>query len=571
MDFSKSARKNATTKATTKGFKTITTQSNERVKVFKQDTKNQSGTAAYDTTNRIKLVTYLKARLEKTFYTGINDQAKKIMDVIDTLVNQGDINFVMKAIAYVRNIDGSGSRDTVALASAYMIKYLAGQEGSKLFYSGFNRKTNKGGVVFRGDDMKRILECYNVLNSKNTKSKIPNAIKDGFRMALESFDTYAIIKYWKDLEAIVKLSHPKSGKKHEIRLTLSEKDKAKVEAGVKAKKVLPLVLEGNTFNGDVFLAKFLNLAVENTTVEAVKSEKLRVIDEKVKSGSITATDATVLKDKAKGEATKQVIANGGATMLSTIQQLRQTLKSDDKGTIKVVCDFLENGEAVLKSRLLPFHFDVATEVIKNKFGSTSNGRLVLISLEKAYNLALPNLALIEDALVVLDVSGSMSTQIYTNGVRCSTSCLDKAVRVAATFMVGANADCIQFASNASYVNFNATSSISDVSRDLSRYGGGSTDFASAFRIMRTGYKTIIVLSDNECNNSGLKTAIESYFKKCDLVPTIHTIDLGLSGTSQFKGDYVKYHAGYSFDLFNDIANNNGFDELIEAIEKYQFA
>lgn len=138
------------------------------------------------------------------------ENESEIVKRIKELVGKVDPRFVAKLAIYARN-DGN-LRAVTHLVAALLAKYVGGEEWGKRFY-------NK--IVVRPDDMSEIVAAYASLNGMglNDIKKIPNAIKKGFKEALERLDAYQIDKYKMQgrevsLIDLVRLFHPKGNEKN---------------------------------------------------------------------------------------------------------------------------------------------------------------------------------------------------------------------------------------------------------------------------------------------------------------------------------------------------------------------
>ena len=255
--------------------------------------------------------TVLTTFLQNSYY----EKESEIVDRIKDLVSKVDPLFAAKLAIYARN-EGN-LRSVTHLVSALLAKYISGTDWGKRFY---NR------IVVRPDDMSEIVSAYANLNGMglNELKNIPNAIKKGFKEALEKLDAYQIDKYKMQgrevsLIDLVRLFHPK----------------------------------GNEKNAEAFrrLVKGESLADLYDTKVLEK--------EMTKAGQFTKDATQEEKDQAKREAIESVLDNvKGMPVMNLLRNLRNILiYAPNK--VGDACEQLTIEKKILNSRLLPFRFATA--------------------------------------------------------------------------------------------------------------------------------------------------------------------------------------------------------------------
>lgn len=285
---------------------------------------NFMGEQAFKLSDKEELVsTVLTTFLQNGYYEKESETVNRILDKLKKV----DPLFAAKLAIYARN-EGN-LRSVTHLISAAIAKEVSGSEWGKRFY---NR------IVVRPDDMSEIVSAYATLNKMDLKSinKIPNSIKKGFKVALESLDAYQIDKYKMKkrnvtLVDLVRLFHPHATQKN-----------------AEAYKRL---IEGKSLEG-LYTSKVL--------------EK-----EMTKAGQITKAASEEEKVEAKREAIASVLDNvKGMPIMNLLRNLRNIiLYAPDK--VDDACAQLCIQNKIVNSRLLPFRFATAYEEIEKMTYSAS--------------------------------------------------------------------------------------------------------------------------------------------------------------------------------------------------------
>lgn len=503
----------------------------EAIAIPKPDTKNRQGHAAYSLDKWLRLLTMLNTlKLENQFYRSENETMRELKTLVDECAKE-DTYLVAQCIVYSRCV-GEGMRSINHLAASYLAPHCAGQEWAKRFYGLWNKKTKSGGTVFRPDDMAEIIACFSAMN----KTKVTNSMKKGFASAIESLDSYSLLKYKNPMIDVINLVHPRP-----------EKSSATVEVNGERISVIDAIMKG--------------LSVSADTWEVAQSDAGQEVAKAVKEGKIDKDEAEKILKEAKAENWDALLTEGKLGILAALRNIRNILKSNAKSTtVDSLCKLLSNGEAIRKGKIMPYQMDLAHEVTISEF-SDSDSRKVAQALLKGFELAVPNLAemLPGRTLVMVDFSGSMGTPMTDgsrSGKRYRSTCMDKAALIAATIAKGTNADVIRFGSSAEYVNWNANSDVFSIAKNMRRDMGG-TSLSSAWREAQNSgrkYDRVFILSDNECNRGSSYSSYMSYVKSVGS-PYVYSVDLAAYGTTQLAGDKVRYYYGYGYSMFDDIAKS----------------
>lgn len=503
----------------------------EAVAIPKPDTKNRQGHSAYSLDKWLKLLTMLNTlKLENQFYRSENETMRELKSLVDECATE-DTYLTAQCIVYSRCV-GEGMRSINHLAASYLAPHCAGKEWAKRFYGLWNKKTKSGGTVFRPDDMAEIVACFSAMN----KTKVTNSMKKGFASALESLDSYSLLKYKSSLIDVINLVHPKS-----------EKSGAHVEFNGERISAIDAIMRG--------------LSVSADTWEVAQSEAGQEVAKAVKEGKIDKDEAEKILKEAKAENWGSLLGEGKLGILAALRNIRNILKSEvDNKVVDSLCLLLSNPDAIKKGKIMPYQMDLAHEVTISEF-SDSNSRRVAQALLKGFEMSVPNLSdiLPGRTLVMVDFSGSMSTPMTDgsrSGKRYRSSCMDKAALIAATIAKGTNADVIRFGTTAEYVNWNVNADVFTIANGLKKNMGGTSLSAAWREAERSGrkYDRVFILSDNECNVGSSYKSYMNYVKSTGS-PYVYSVDLAGYGTTQLAGDKVRYYYGYGYSMFDDIAKS----------------
>ena len=522
-------------------------------KIPKPDTTNQQGLPAYSQDKWLTLLTMLNTlKLEPQYYRSVTNTLKELQTLIDQCAKE-DLYLTCQCIVYSRCI-GEGMRTISHASSVFIAPYISGQEYSKRFYGLWNKKEQKGGVIFRPDDMAEILQGYIALNgqikqtvtlvngvpqSSETSTsgpKLSNAMKKGFKSVLESLDSYSLLKYKSKLIDIINLVHPSP------RLST-----AKIEYNGEQVSTIDAIMKG--YN------------VSANTWEVNQGEAGQIVAKAVKEGKLDDQEAKQVLTQAKADNWKELLDTNKLGILAALRNLRNILiNNPSQDTINKLCDLVSNPTLIREGKIFPYQLDVANEIMLSEF-STSYSRQISQALAKGYELAIPNLKelLPGNNVVFLDQSGSMTWEIKLPGSKngSRTSCISKAALIAATIAKATNADIICFGSRAEYVQYNPNQDVFTLARKLSTADMGGTDLSTAWKLAQQSnrkYTRTFILSDNEVNRGSTYNSYMSYVKNVGH-PYVYSVDLAGYGTNAIAGDKVRYYYGYGFAMFDDIAKS----------------
>ena len=374
-------------------------------------------------------------------------------------------------------------------------------------------------VVERADDLTEILACYLNMFGK----PIPNGLKKALGKALGKFNAYQIAKYnggnksvkFKD---VLKLTHAKP----------LDKEQSKLYKGI---------LEDN-----------LPIAERWET-------------ELSAHGNNTAS-----WDK--------LIAENKLGYMAMLRNLRNILNANPDNISKVY-DRLQDKQAVLKSKQLPFRFFSAYREVQ-RIGTSK----VLDVLETAIEHSVENLPKLKGKTVIaIDTSGSMSSKI---SAKSTISCED----IARLLAVLASKICDEyivytFDTSIRKVTFASRGGIIETALQLPVLGGGTNIRLPLIEMLNNHIKAdrLIMLSDNEINSSWsdgywvsqpCQTLADKYRREINPDLWVHAIDLQGYGTQQFIGKNTNIIAGWSEKVLEFInLAEDGVDSQIKRIENYE--
>ena len=482
-------------------------------------------------------------KVENQYHRTENKTIEELQALIERLAMK-DPYFVAQAIVYSRCV-GEGMRTINHLAAVLVAPFIAGQEYAKRFYGQWNKKEQKGGCVFRVDDMVEMKDAYNALNPKTTLS---NAMKKGFASVIEKLDTYQLAKYRKAIIDMSNLCHPKSSLSNAV-----------IEVNGEKMKTLDAIMKGITVSAD--------------TWEVANSEAGQMVAKAVKEGKLDKEEAKAVLAKAKNDNWEALLKEKKLGILAALRNIRNMMTDPRPEVINSLCELLSNPEAIKRGMIQPYQMDIAYEIINDEFPGSPYRKQVQNALIKGFELAIPNLkkALPGKTLVMVDCSGSMTWQCYNGKSRMRASAAEKAGLLAAAIAKATDADVIQFGASASYMNYDKSLDVFSLGKTISTAHMGGTSIAAAFECARRAkkkYDRIILLSDNEANLGCTRRAYQNYIHDvCS--PYIYAVDLAAYGTAPLKNnDKVNYYYGYGYKLFDDIASSEFNPNMhIDAVRK----
>jgi len=492
----------------------------------KPDAVSYEGGASYKYGEKEELISILVTGFGNTFYEKLGERETRLQNLIVSL-GKKDPEFVAKALVYARSV--VGQRSATQFGAVAFASSLSGSPLGRAFFGKRNRKGNFGGIVHRLDDMLEIVACYFHFNPGKP---LPNAMKRGFKDALENADTYELAKYQGknknvSLVDVINLVHPRPSS--EMEGTFKD------------------LMNGN-------LKQFNTVEDKNTTAG-------QEVAAQVKAGEISEDEAKVKVSQMKEDNYIELIETGKIGYLALLRNLRNMLKdSSSPDLILAASALLVNKEKIKGSLVFPHQIDLALEVLLSE--KIDVPRYLLQALNTAYELAIPNLTELFPSgrtAIIFDTSSSMNGSYggmikLLNGKQGSTSALKKASLVAATLAKGIDADVFHFASTCEKINFNPLDSVNTMKNlFISKEGrvGHGTNFGPIFETLKSngGYDRVFIISDLQGN---------SYIRPQDYTHMhVYSIDITGYGTTMFKPFNKLYQLfGYTSELY----------ELIKKVE-----
>lgn len=511
-----------------------------------EDTVNRQGYAAYSLSDELRLISMLNTvRIEAQAYRTENEVMTELRDLIER-IGLKDPYFVAQAIVYSR-CKGEGMRAINHLAAALLAPFISGQEYAKRFYGLWNKKEDRGGCIYRPDDMSEIKDVYSVLNN----SALSNSMKKGFAASIEALDAYLLTKYKKTVIDIANLVHPNPTKS-----TATVKDE-----------------NGNEVNVLNALMNGINVVAD--TWETAQAEAGQEVAKAVREGKLSKEKAAEVLKEAKAENWSSLLSENKLGILAALRNIRAIMNNSNakSDTVKKLCNLLSDGNKIRNGLIMPYQIDTAYEIVRNEVNSSSEQRDILKALLNGYEAAVPNLkaALPGKTCVLLDCSGSMHTRCMT-GSRSyinATAC-EKAGLLAATIAKATNADIVRFGSRAEFAQYDPNMNVFGLANNLSNSNMGGTSIEMAFnKINGKQYDRIILLSDNEANCGSTSRAYKNYLRSVNVSPYVYCIDLAAYGTTPLKNDgKINYYYGYGYRLFDDISSKEFNPEMhIDKVRK----
>lgn len=522
--------------------------------ISKPDTINKSGKEAYKQDKWLKLLTMLNTlKLQPQYYRTETQTLQELQVLIKECASE-NIYLTCQCIVYSRCL-GEGMRTISHAASVFIAPYLSGLSYAKRFYSLWDKKNNKGGVIYRPDDMYEIISGFVALNgthvSTNTinhttgeatttvnisGTKLTNAMKKGFKEALEDLDSYSLLKYKSKLIDVINLVHP-----------IPYQSEATVIYEDKEVYTLNAIMRG--YN------------VSANTWEVNQGNAGQIVARAKKEGKIDDKEAEQILKQAKADNWKELLSEGKLGILAALRNLRNMVSVDtDQETIDLVCALISNPRLIREGKIMPYQLDLANDIMISEFINPKS-RQISQALAKGYSAAVPNLKemLPGNNCIFLDQSGSMD---WGGGIRLpngkpGVSSSKKAALIAATIAIATNSDVIAFGNTAKYIQYNPNLDVFTLAKQLCQTNMGGTSLASAWKLAEQSgnkYDRVFILSDNECNKGSTYNSYMNYVKNTGH-PYVYSVDLAGYGTNCIAGDKVRFYYGYGYSMFEDIASS----------------
>ena len=500
--------------------------------IQKPDSTNLQGYEAYSQDKWLTLLTMLNTlKFEPQYYRTVGDQVIHFQQIFHECAME-DPYLTAQCLVYSRCVS-DGMRTVTQLGASLLPRYTSGQPWMHTFFSNWNKKASTGGIVFRADDMSRILKFYLATNGSN---KLPMSLKKAFKKNLEQLDQYSILKYKNRLIDVINLTHPHPYLSRAARVNIDGNDTP----------VLSSVMKGLKASAD--------------TWEVAQSEAGEIVAQAKREGKVSDDQAQEILRNAKLDNWKGLLKDQKLGMLAALRNVRSILSlNPDNETLEMLILLIKNTVLIREGKIMPFQFDLAIESIK-ELKPSSQTRMVIEALQVSYEESIPNLKeiLSGNNLVMLDCSGSMMQPMASIQAKSKmgTSCFDKAKVVAATIAKATNADVIQFGSRSKFADWNPGENVFTIASSFECSMGG-TDLAGAWKFAaKSGrtYDRVFIISDNECN---IGKTYKQYSKFIEEVsnPYVYSIDLAGYGSNAIAGPKVRYYFGYGYALFDDLEKN----------------
>jgi polyhydroxyalkanoate synthesis regulator phasin len=532
-----------------------------------QGTESHEGGASFTQRPEAELVGMLSAGIQNTFYEKEGEREKRFREIIGKVAKKSP-TFVAKALIYARSV--FGQRSITHLGAVNLLPYLSGNPLGKDFFSKRNRKkdSNDGGIIYRLDDMNEILACYFAKNGDD--AAIPNAIKKGFKLAIENADTYELAKYQMKTKAvslvdIVNLVHPVESKKNGT-MEVSKDEYLKAIKGTKFAKTASEVT-GDSVTIPAIKALVLGLLKQFNTVENTNTEAGKVVAAAVKAGELTKEDAVKVLTEKKADNFTELIRTKKIGYLALLRNLRNIINTNDTTLLTEACDLLVTKEFIAKSLVWPHQIDLAQEILMLETSGRTLQK-VCKALDIAYENSIPNLMeLLPEGrtAIVFDTSGSMqggwSGGCKINkggkGTSINASPEEKAALIAATFAKGVAGDVYHFGTRCERITgFNPNDSIGTMKRHFRTFNGNcghGTSMESIFSTLYANgkYDRVVIISDEQTRDN-MNTSLNKYSAKFGMPYVYHVNLCGYAATATKTNDHIFRVYGYSSDIYTKI-------------------
>ncbi len=458
---------------------------------------------------------------------GMRDKSKLVTQVLTSFFNEskfyGDnskemqetIKSVIKSDPrFVANLAVFARREFNMRSVAHILTaYLAHEVEGKPY----TRNTVKA-VSLRGDDITEIMACYLSMFGK----PIPNALKKGINDVLQGFDEYTLAKYKGEGKAV---------KMRDLLCLCRPTPKTKEQSAMWKRLLNNELATPYTWETEL----------------SAKGNTAKVWEELIDSKKVG--------------------------YMALLRNLRNILNANPSNVNKVL-EYIENPEAVKKSKQFPFRYLSAYKELGRIGGSR-----VFDALENAVEASIENMPRLEGTTVIaVDTSGSMGNSVSAKSdVRC--------YEIAMLLGLVANKICdnsIFYTFDTSirkYAVSHRTSILETVSKSCC--GGGTNMYLPFEKMLSDNIKAdrVIIISDNECNSGGgwyysrktVQTLADEYRRKTGNDIWVHAIDLQGYGTQQFHGSKTNIVAGWSEKVLDFIKlAEQGEGSLEKAIEQYAY-
>lgn len=417
-------------------------------------------------------------------------------------------NVIAKDAEFVAKLAAFARREFNMRSVAHILTaYLAHEVEGKPY----TRETVKA-VALRGDDVTEIMACYLNLFGK----PIPNPLRKGIADVMQGFDEYTLAKYKGEGKAVK-------------------------------------------------MRDLLCLCRPKPKDEAQSEMWKRLLNGQLETPYTWETELSAKGNNAK--TWEELIDSKKVGYMALLRNLRNILKANPSNVNKVL-EYIENPEAVRKSKQLPFRYLSAYKELTNIGGSR-----VFDALENAVEASVENMPKLDGTTVIaVDVSGSMRNAVSANSeIKC--------YEIAMLLGLIANKICdnsifYTFDSSIRKHAFSHRSGILSSAMEIPN--GGATYMHLPFEKMiedKINADRIIVLTDNMCNGGWstkpVQVYADEYRRKTGNDIWVHAIDLQGYGTQQFHGAKTNIIAGWSEKVLAFIKlAEQGEGNLVKTIESY---
>jgi len=325
----------------------------------------------------------LNSMMDDTFYESEDTQIRNMEKSVDTLIKYNEEDFLLRALAYSRNV---GYLRSVSHVLAVMIvERIKGNELTKYAL----RK-----AMVRPDDATEIVALW---NSRNYKKNIPNSLKKAIRYKLsnECWDAYQLRKYYGTgsvkISNLINLTHPKARNDEHNKI---------LNRALNGKKFLPNIETAQTINSS------LSINRDNTDSYALKRERGKIYLNSIATGKM-----------------------GYMAMLKNLTKIIYGI--DNMSDLRLLTDFIQNQKILQNSKVLPKRFIQAFYSIEFFFENFKENipvneihneihNEIVSALENAFIARSRNVKIVpnDDTRVgiIIDVSGSMNGEPILNAI-----------------------------------------------------------------------------------------------------------------------------------------------------------
>lgn len=486
--------------------------------------QNYASGEAYKQNPKLEFVSILLTSfVQDQYYRSSTDG----IDQLKQLMNTVDPVFAAKAAVYARR--EFGMRSISHVVAGEIANRVKGENWTKHFFDS---------VIYRPDDMTEILSYYYSLGHQTE----PNALKRGFGQAFGRFDAYNLAKY--------------RGEGKDVSLV----DVANVVHPVHTEAVEQLV-KGT-------------LRAEDTWETGL-----------VQAGQKATTEKE--KEKLKADTWTKLLKENKLGAFALLRNLRNIIEQAPD-MLDVALTQLQDEKAIKRSLILPFrYFSAYKEIAEIDGGSGAEARKTLAALGNALDISINNMPAFENALVVVDHSGSMDGSMSEHSKATN-------FEIGALFGVAlakkSNADFMYFGDSAKYYNVTQDSVMGQLTW-LSNCNGGynywtnkssvptavghGTNFRAIFETASRAYDHIFIFSDMQAwvGYHTPQKQFNDYKQRTGANPRIYAFDLSGYGTMQFPEPQIYQIAGFSDKIFEVLrlldTDKNALINEIEKIKLYE--